>query len=188
MDIQAIYQPRLDLGLVDVPDDTEGSDSWFTPAWIIELVRDVLGGIDLDPASCEIAQGVVKAKRYYTRADDGLSRPWIADRLFANPPYSRPQPWAEKLIAEWSAGNVKAAIFLTSNATDSRWGQLLLRHCQAICFPANRLRHWNPLKSNDAPSDGSLLTYFGPEPDRFRERFAPYGWTWADARTNGGRP
>jgi hypothetical protein len=41
-----------------------GAQELYMPAPMIELVRDVLGTIDLDPASCEEANKVVQATRY----------------------------------------------------------------------------------------------------------------------------
>src|SRR5262249_31538221 len=52
------------------------STEWFTPAAYLEAAREVLGAIDLDPASCPQAQEAVRAAHYFTAADDGLSRPW----------------------------------------------------------------------------------------------------------------
>src|SRR5262249_14864109 len=49
---------------------------WYTPKKYIEAVRDVLGGIDLDPASCERANEVVKAAKFYTATQNGLNEPW----------------------------------------------------------------------------------------------------------------
>ena len=51
-------------------------DEWYTPGDIIERARAVLGEIDLDPASNAHAQKTVRAKRFYTKDDDGLSKPW----------------------------------------------------------------------------------------------------------------
>lgn len=43
------------------------SFEYYTPAWIMERVRATLGGIDYDPASCDVAnERLVRAKRYAT--------------------------------------------------------------------------------------------------------------------------
>ena len=50
--------------------------------------RRSLGGIDLDPASSELAQTVVKADVYLTRFDNGLGQArWLHQRIWLNPPY-----------------------------------------------------------------------------------------------------
>lgn len=50
--------------------------SWFTPPRYIEATVRVIGPIDLDPCSCARAQLIVKARRFYTAADDPLNRWW----------------------------------------------------------------------------------------------------------------
>ena len=65
-----------------------GDDEYYTPVEIVEATRKALGGkIDLDPASCELAQKTVKAEKYYTIDDDGLSKEW-SGYVFLNPPFS----------------------------------------------------------------------------------------------------
>jgi hypothetical protein len=43
-----------------------GDYEWYTKPAYIEAARRVLGGIDLDPASCDLAQQTVKATAFYT--------------------------------------------------------------------------------------------------------------------------
>ena len=45
---------------------SRATDEWYTPAWIINAARRVLGTIDLDPASSAIANQTVQATNYYT--------------------------------------------------------------------------------------------------------------------------
>jgi len=53
-----------------------GNNERYTPADIIEDARKVLGTIDLDPASSELANETVKASKIYTAEDDGLAHDW----------------------------------------------------------------------------------------------------------------
>jgi hypothetical protein len=66
-----------------------GNPESYTPAKYIESARQVLGQIDLDPASNELAQQVVKAAQWYGEADNGLLKDWHGT-VFLNPPYSWP--------------------------------------------------------------------------------------------------
>lgn len=60
----------------------------YTPTEFADAARKTLGRIDLDPASCEPANDIVQAARYYTREEDGLSRIW-GGRVFLNAPNDR---------------------------------------------------------------------------------------------------
>ncbi|MDD5304862.1 MAG: DNA N-6-adenine-methyltransferase, partial [Elusimicrobia bacterium] len=88
-----------------------GESEWYTPAALIEAARDVMVKIDLDPASCAAANGVVGASRFFSIEDDGLSQDW-AGRVFLNPPYSQPLmgKFAEKLVSHVKDGSVTSAI------------------------------------------------------------------------------
>jgi hypothetical protein len=68
---------------------------WFTPPEIIKRVHAVMGGIDLDPASCAKANTIVGAKQFFTAADDALNRPWHG-RVFVNPPGTCPRGVVER--------------------------------------------------------------------------------------------
>ena len=57
----------------------------YTPLDIVHRAKASLGGIDLDPASCDEANGWILAKRIFTRKEDGFTQPWWG-RVFLNPP------------------------------------------------------------------------------------------------------
>jgi DNA N-6-adenine-methyltransferase Dam len=150
------------------------SNDWYTPQPYISAVRSILGHIDLDPASCALANTVVQADRFYTEADDGLNKPWFG-RIYLNPPYAGLGPkFVKKLIAEYESGNVAEAILLVnSHCTDSKWFKQLFNY--VLCFTDHRSKFWNQDGIGGAPTHGSVFVYFGPNPDRFEEHFEQFG-------------
>ena len=150
-------------------------DEWYTPGKHIELAREVLGVIDLDPASHEAAQGIVKATKYYTSDDDGLSHPWRG-RVFLNPPYSQPlvSQFTDKLLAEFEAGRTIAAVLLVNNCTDTAWFQALLKK-HPVCFTAGRIKFEHPERRAFATRQGQAFFYLGPNRKQFIKVFSKAG-------------
>jgi hypothetical protein len=103
---------------------------------LIKLVREVMGGIDLDPATHPEAQERVRADRYFTKADDALNQPWHG-RVFLNPPFARGlvETFGFKLLAELVGGRVSEAIVLVNASTDAAWFRYLRSAAAAECFP-----------------------------------------------------
>jgi DNA N-6-adenine-methyltransferase (Dam) len=157
------------------PNNT-GCNEWYTPAKHIELVRSVLGEIDLDPASHPFAQQTVRAAQFFTQDDDGLARPWVG-RIFCNPPYSKGliTPFVDKLLAEISIGNVHQAILLTHNHSDTRWFQDVLGKASRVCLTAGRLGYYGPNGEVAAPVQGQAFHYFGENVERFEAVFSAIG-------------
>jgi hypothetical protein len=58
----------------------------YTPSALIDAVRQVLGEIDLDPASSTEANKVVQANSIFTKRTNGLRQEWHG-RIFLNPPF-----------------------------------------------------------------------------------------------------
>lgn len=120
------------------------SDSWTTPPEIVGAVRRVLGEIELDPASNDKSQRIVKAKRYYTLADDGLALTWKG-MCFVNPPYAQPacNRYVAKFIEEHASGRMKKGIILLNASTDTRWWHDLARRFP-VCFTIGRIGFLQP--------------------------------------------
>lgn len=154
-----------------------GENEWYTPPEYIEAAHAVMGGVDLDPASSDIANRTVKATRYYTAADDGLSHSWQG-RVWMNPPYSQPLIGLFSNALRWAieSGEVTEAISLTNNATETAWFFDLLAHAEAVCFPRGRIRFvdkdGNP---GGAPLQGQAVIYSGPNVDQFAAEFGKFG-------------
>ena len=115
-----------------------GNNEWLTPPHIVDMVREVLGEIDCDPASCNAAQEYIQAKTYYTIETNGLDHSWLG-RVFLNPPYQR--GLIDRFISHLvSDAAVTQYITLTNNATATKWCQMLLLHSDVVCFPKKRIR------------------------------------------------
>jgi len=155
-----------------------GEYEWYTPEKYIEAARQVLGKIELDPASSDAAQKTVKADRYFTIDNDALTQLWDAKTVFLNPPYSQPEIWEfiDKLVIELTAGNVGSAILLTHNSTDIAWFHLAEEIAMTICFTRGRIQFAHPDGDKCTPPQGQAFFYFGHEEKRFAEVFMEYGF------------
>jgi len=87
------------------------SPEWYTPTLFVEGAREVMGGIDLDPASHEEANRIVKAARYFTAEDGGLAQVW-SGRVLLNPPGGLVNPFWLALMLAWRDLNIEQAIWI----------------------------------------------------------------------------
>lgn len=159
-----------------------GEFEWYSPPEIIEAARSVCGDFDLDPASCEMAQENVRAKAYYTEADDGLSLDWHG-RIWMNPPYRVRliDKFTNKLCDNIESGSVTEAFVLVNNATETAWFQDLAASSSAVCFPKGRLRFTHPEGKVSTPLQGQAILYFGEHTEAFVEAFGAFGTIYLGA-------
>lgn len=157
--------------------NNSGNNEWYTPEKYIELAREVLGVIDLDPASCEYANETVKAARFFSEQDDGLTKEW-SGRVWMNPPYSGDLigKFADKFVTEYNAGNITEGIVLVNNATETAWFCQMTAAASAVVFPRGRIRYNSPTKESNAPIQGQAFIYFGEHYNRFLDVFREIGW------------
>lgn len=153
-----------------------GNIEWWTPPWIIEGVRQVMGEIDLDPATSVAAQRLVQARLYYTAGDDGLSYRWFG-RVFMNPPYARGlvDLFAAKFAEEWMQGHIREGCVLCNNATETAWFQTLAECATAMCALRGRVVFLGPSSQGNKGLQGQVLLYFGVRPWRFMQVWSQHG-------------
>jgi len=155
-----------------------GEEDWLTPPHIVAAVGRTLGHIDLDPcASLSFADNVPATKRL-TECEDGLGSEWRGT-VYMNPPYGRViGDWVDKLVAEYTRGNVTAAVALVPARTDTAWFSLLAD--AALCLVRGRLKFGSMDSGAPFPS---VAAYIGPDRSAFVDAFSGLGpiWVrWAD--------
>ncbi len=147
---------------------------WYTPAWIIALARETMGGIDLDPASSDKAQETVKAAHYYTQAIDGYSKPW-GGRVFLNPPFDDTPRWMRRLCAAYADGDVTQAILLVNSAPGYRWWEDLYR-AHPVCLLRERVAFVSDRRvSAGTAKKGTTIAYLGAFWSKFDSIWSAYG-------------
>ena len=144
---------------------------WYTPPEIIERARAAMGGIDLDPASCAIAQRVVQAAAWFDRKRDGLAQRWTGN-VWLNPPFARGliDQFIDKLLDE--RRNFSQAITLVHSRTDADWFQRLGDIANAIAFPRGAIKFYNETDCRPSGVYGSAIIYIGDRRDAFADAFA----------------
>lgn len=183
---------RIAENIIDVDDNVEyssnltpytssESNEWYTPYEYVDAVRELMGSIDLDPASNEEANRVVKATKIYTIDDDGLDQLWRGN-VFVNPPYgknvdrngaSNQRLWSERIVMAWNSKEIKQGVLLVTASTSERWFQPLWDY--PICFTSHRIQFEKESGDTFQPVTGSAFVYFGNDEAAFIRVFQKFG-------------
>jgi ParB family chromosome partitioning protein len=157
------------------------SNEHYTPPEIVEPARATLGAIDLDPASCALANTVVRAAHIYTEADNGLEQQWW-ERCFWNPPggvdggESSQKLWWFYGVREWLAGRMEAGIFVGFSIEVLQTTQVKRPRGLPVpaelphCFPSRRIAYLKNengvLVPGTSPPHASVIVYLPPRTSR----------------------
>lgn len=162
--------------------DIEDSDENYTPEDLTNLIHDFYGYPDLDPFSNSFANKGIKAKKFYSKKDDGLKQDWRGNKtIWINPPYSRGflKPVVNKLIE--SLNSEYPEVFLLTNTDNStQWYGTALQRCDRFIMPTTRLTFYSPKraaegKKQDQNPRSQTLFYFGQQPQKVEEIFEYWG-------------
>lgn len=167
------------------------SPEWYTPSPYVEAARDVMGGIDLDPASHEEANRTVKAARFFGIEDDGLKQRW-GGRVFLNPPGGLVAEFWRKLMQEQMEQAIWIGYSLEQLQTLQCIGASMTPLDFSICITAKRIAFVeneakkaariekliaagkNP-NGKSSPSHSNYITYLGYRKTVFKDVFSKFG-------------
>lgn len=177
------------------------SPEWYTPLPFVDAARQVMHGIDIDPASHEEANHTVRAARFFTIEDNGLNQFWPG-RVFLNPPGGRNAEGKSLVTLFWKKLLHECVMCRTDEAIWIGYSLEQLQTLQspthkspldfAMCVPMKRIafvenaakkatRIEKLLATGKTPNDKSqpshanYVTYLGRHTSRFAEVFSKFG-------------
>lgn len=108
------------------------SNEWATPPAMFAMLNEIYQ-FTLDPCSSHDNH---KCEKYFTKADDGLSKSWANERVFMNPPYGREiGHWIRKAYLETEA----QVVCLIPARTDTKYWHEFCMKANEIYFIEGRL-------------------------------------------------
>lgn len=140
-------------------------DEWYTPRWLFDALG-IRFSIDVC-APPDLTYTSVPADKYFTVEDDGLAQRWTGT-IWCNPPYSRPEPWARRLIHHGDG------LLLTHIPMNAVWCVDVWEACDAIrLFQA--MEFVRPDGTSRRPGYWLQLAAFGPNATEALARLEPLG-------------
>jgi hypothetical protein len=159
--------------------DTDG-DYYTSAAWS-EAARRTMGGIDLDPASCELANWGdgknpgVRADKYFSFKDNGLIQEWYG-KIWLNPPFGQWNLWGPKFLEELDSGRIEqACLLIPLRALSSKSLHEVKLRCRLMMVPNGREKLWGPKAERGPPDQGHVVLYYGPNLFLFYDEFSKFG-------------
>jgi hypothetical protein len=107
---------------------SETTDERYTPEWVVTLIHEVLGGIDLDPTNNRFNS--TKSSHYFTETTSCLINSWdvfgLPKTVYMNPPFSNSKLFVEKLLDEQKRLGFTAIACLLSGSIHNKSTQKYL--------------------------------------------------------------
>lgn len=130
----AAYRFSNDLRYRDALDDRNTA---LTPAYILEPIRQAIGGIDLDP--CSTPDNPTGAVKFYAPPQDGLALDWPYESIYVNPPYGKArEPWVDRCIQAEQYGT-RIALLMPAHP-DTRCFQRAAASADYVVFVRGRVK------------------------------------------------
>jgi hypothetical protein len=166
----------IEIGFVKNMKNGGGDCHYYTPSKYVEMAREVMGSIDLDPASDAIANETVKAAHFYDIRKNGLRPDWNGN-IFCNPSYRRGiiTAFVNKFLGEGLKGRMRQGIILTMVNHNAKWCHKLMSHCPIVAFTQGPICFNTPSGKPQKLIQGSMFSYWGDNVEKFKEVFGAVG-------------
>jgi len=135
---------------------SSATPEWSTPQDLFdELDKEFHFELDV----CAAAENA-KCKKFYTKEDNGLEKPWMGERCWMNPPYGREiSKWIKKAYFSTQERNHGFVVCLLPARTDTKWFHLYIykKRNVEIRFLKGRLKFGDC--KNSAPFPSMLVIF-----------------------------
>lgn len=130
------------------------TDLWSTPQSFYDNLNKEFN-FTLDPCATKDNH---KCDKFYTKEDDGLSKSWIGESVFCNPPYGREiKHWVKKCYLESMQKNTLVVALLPAR-TDTEWFHMYIYNkAKEIRFIKGRLKFGGC--ANPAPFPSMVVVF-----------------------------
>ena len=134
---------------------SSGTDEWRTPLWLFRWLDNTLH-FTLDAAA---TPENALCKKYFTKEQDALTQSWAGEKVFCNPPYSRPNlySFALKALNEAYASCPYVALLIPVRTATKAWHEVIFPYATWILFISRRLHFSNAEKN--APFGSAVVIF-----------------------------
>ena len=143
------------------------SVEYYTPEFILNKARFVMGCIDIDPTPAQFN-------------GDGFSKEWTG-RVWLNPPFGRDVgKWFGKLRDSVYQKKTTEFIVLWKCAPDTKAWQIITTISDIVAFPRGRINFRTPEGIKSRTTFPVALFYGGPHVERFKWEFKDIADFWKE--------
>ena len=139
---------------------TSKTNEWYTPKdFYDELNKEF--NFTLDPCCTKES---AKCDFFYTKEDDGLSKEWMGETVFVNPPYGREiKEWVRKSWMQGSQKDTVVVMLIPARTDTSYWHDYIFSKATDIRFLRGRIKFEdiNGEAKNSAPFPSAVVVFGG---------------------------
>lgn len=128
---------------------SSNSNEWSTPQDFYDTLNKEFN-FTLDPCC---TKENAKCRKFYTKADNGLSKDWVGETVFCNPPYGREiGKWVEKCFNENLKPNTTIVMLIPARTDTKYFHDFIYHKATEIRFMKGRLKFGDSKNSAPFPS------------------------------------